>query len=91
MTPLGDIREHLLMVRRMARATGVDLNAAMHEGVLKQDDWSQMVTNCRGCQRAEACARWLSGHELGDTGRDRAPEYCENRASFDQMALAPAN
>ena len=38
MAPLGDVSDHLHLVRRMARATGTDLTAAMHDGDLSAED-----------------------------------------------------
>ncbi len=90
MTPLGDITHHLWLVRRMARATGADLVAAVHEGQLAADDWSQMITNCRGCACAEQCGAKLADLERSDDGRAQAPLYCENRVTFDRLAKQPA-
>ena len=86
---LGDIRDHVTLVNRMARATGTDLGEAMMDGQLDQQDWSQMVTNCRGCACADTCAGWLRAAELEEHTR-AAPDYCENRASFDLLAHRPA-
>ena len=89
MTPLGDIRQHLTLVRRMARATGVDLDDAMQDGQLSNKDWADMVTNCRGCSNVAACQARLQALELAGS-HDHAPEYCENSASFTLMSQQPA-
>ncbi|MGI3168656.1 DUF6455 family protein [Pseudooceanicola sp. C21-150M6] len=90
MKVLGDIADHLKLVHRMARATGVDLGEAMMDGQLDQQDWSQMVTNCRGCSCPGACTGWLQQAELQGEDHATAPDYCENRASFDLLARRPA-
>jgi hypothetical protein len=73
----------------MARATGTDLATAMQDGELSTDDWAQMVTNCRGCSCVQACRDKLATLERTGTLTD-APDYCENRASFDRLARQPA-
>jgi hypothetical protein len=77
--PLGDAGTHHWRVRRMARATGVDLAGAFHEGALKQAEWAAMITRCRGCRWTEGCGRWLDRPE--DALRD-APDGCENRGAL---------
>lgn len=89
MPTLGDVSDHLQLVRRMARATGADLAEAMHEGELTNADWAQIVTNCRGCTCVDQCRAQLSALEVSGTQTD-APEYCENRATFDRLARQPA-
>jgi len=89
MAPLGDIHKHLHLVRRMGQATGVDLVAAHHDGVIDRSDWSEMVTNCRGCACAEACDRWLDQQALKG-GTARPPEYCENSATFHRLGRVAA-
>ena len=88
-TPLGDVSEHLTLVRRMARATGVDLAAAMHDGDIDNQDWTQMVTNCRGCTCVDGCRATLEALEISDE-TSPAPDYCENRVTFDFLARQPA-
>ncbi|WP_375175467.1 DUF6455 family protein [Pseudooceanicola sp.] len=86
---LGDVTDHLQLVRRMARASGSDLAEAMLEGQLTSADWSQMVTNCRACISVESCRARLAQLEM-TSDRANAPNYCENRASFDRLARHPA-
>jgi hypothetical protein len=73
----------------MARATGTDLGAAAHEGQISPQDWAQMVTNCRGCACAEKCATQLANDEAHSATHPatplQAPQFCENRASFDHL------
>ena len=47
--PLGEIRHHFMLSQSMAKVTGADLAHAVHEGRLSQEDWSDAVTRCRGC------------------------------------------
>jgi hypothetical protein len=89
MARMGDIHTHLQLVRRMGRATGVDLVAAEHDGEITQSDWAEIVTNCRGCACARACDRWLTQQAL-DGGIARPPEYCENSATFHRLARVAA-
>ena len=44
---LGDRIKHYWLAQRMAKRTGVDLNAAATSGDLSQDDWSNVVTRCQ--------------------------------------------
>ncbi|MFZ7091799.1 DUF6455 family protein [Primorskyibacter sp. 2E233] len=77
--PLGPERRHYWMAQRMAKATGVDLVEAMEEHALTQEDWSRIVTRCRGCEWVQGCKHWLA--QGGDTIRD-LPEGCANRARY---------
>lgn len=73
--PLGDPRRHFWLAQSMAKATGVDLTAAMQEGRIAQEDWADLITRCRGCAWAEDCADWLD--TLQD-GAAEAPAACVN-------------
>lgn len=77
MKPLGEPRRHFWLVQKMAQKQGVDLTGAMARGDLDQADWAGMVTRCRGCTGAEACAQMP---EQGGSGE--LPEYCRNRERF---------
>lgn len=88
-SPLGPISDHLSLVRRMARATGVDLAAALQDGAITSAEWAQMVTNCRGCANAVGCRVRLAALEIADQ-QDAAPDYCENRAGFDALTRPSA-
>lgn len=76
---MGDENAHYWLVQRMAKATGVDLVAAMDGGRLDHVDWADIVTTCRTCQWADGCARWLS--QPTDEERD-CPRTCLNRTRF---------
>lgn len=74
--PLGHETDHYWLVKRMAKATGVDLVRAVEEGVLSHADWAGIVTRCRGCTWAGGCGHWLDA-PVEDT---RAiPGSCLNR------------
>lgn len=87
---MGDQTRHYWLVQRMAKATGVDLVAAMRDGALTQDDWAGIITCCRGCAWTEGCTEWLD-KPIDDT---RAfPQACINRkrlaglqAKLDELA-----
>ena len=89
MAPLGNISDHLHLVRRMSRVTGADLSEAMHEGLIDHAGWAAAITNCRGCACVGSCRDWLATQEL-EQHRAPAPDYCENRATFDRLARQPA-
>ncbi len=61
--PLGDARQHLMRVRRMAKALGADPAAAREAGILGHDEWAGIVTRCRSCPAPGDCDRWLDRHE----------------------------
>jgi hypothetical protein len=77
--PLGDAREHLELIRGMARANGIDLATAQEAGRLGQEEWAGAVARCRECTWS-GCRRWL---EACDWGEAEAPPACRN---VDMMA-----
>ncbi len=79
MKPLGDVRRHFFLVKRMARVTGADIDSARLNGWLDDEEWAATVTRCRGCACAEACECWLSEGEKAGAGRRSVPTACENR------------
>ena len=80
--PLGDPVRHYWLAQSMAKATGVDLVAAMEQGLLGQDGWAEAVERCRGCGWTEGCDVWLSAQVPG--GAD-VPEACENADLFARL------
>lgn len=72
---LGDKIEHMWLVQRMAKTVGVDLAAAMETGTLSSDDWSKLVSRCRGCAWADGCNEWLDEQF---TVVESAPGECIN-------------
>lgn len=81
--PLGDSRTHFWLTTGMARAVGVDMSAAMHEGLVSQSDYADMVTLCRKCNFASDCGAWLDKQWGGPVA---APEQCENRNVWNWLA-----
>ncbi len=74
---LGPENEHYWLVKRMAKATGIDLVKAAEANIMTQEDWAGIVTHCRGCDWAEGCGRWLDQ----TTEVQRAlPTPCINRS-----------
>lgn len=67
---MGDLRLHLMRVRRMAQLVGADPAAAREAGTLDHAQWADMVARCRGCPAPKTCARWL---ERSDTSRKAMP------------------
>ena len=78
MQTLGDVRAHFWRVIKMAKANDVDLSTALDEGQIDIDQYSDMITGCRGCTQAGACDKALRGSPR----LDAAPEYCVNRDVF---------
>jgi hypothetical protein len=81
--PLGEIRHHFMLSQSMAKVTGADLAHAVHEGRLSQEDWSDAVTRCRGCDWARSCEDWLAAQ--GEAGA-AVPANCANAALFRRLA-----
>ncbi|WGW05118.1 DUF6455 family protein [Tropicibacter oceani] len=87
--PLGPERRHYWLAKRMAKATGVDLESAMDQGELTQQDWASMVTTCRGCAWTQGCRHWLNQpHSLGNDAPRSLPEGCANRAPLANLRNA---
>lgn len=77
MTLQTEIGTHLYLTRGMARRFGVDLAAAMHEGLLSRRDFSHLINRCRQCEAGAATC-----HATLATALDRPaepPAFCENR------------
>lgn len=85
MKPLGDRNAHFWMVQRMAQVTDTDLVAAMQQAELSQEDWAEMVEQCRGCDWETGCCKYLESHERADQHEAVAPEPCQNRKRFLQL------
>lgn len=84
--PLGDEIHHYWLAVSMAKAAGVDAQAALEEGRLSQEAWAGLVTRCRGCdwERDGACQRWMTLALAEEPGVD-VPEPCENRDIFKDL------
>lgn len=82
MRPLGDPVRHYWLAKSMAKATGVDLVAAMDEGRLSQRDWADTVERCRGCGWTDGCDQWLDGQVCG---RAEVPKACMNAELFERL------
>ncbi|MDF1802979.1 DUF6455 family protein [Thalassovita sp.] len=74
MKPLGDRKRHYWLAKRMAKATGADIVGAHELGELRQEEWAEMIRNCRSCDWAEGCARWLQRNAAAET----VPSECAN-------------
>ncbi|WP_010138553.1 DUF6455 family protein [Oceanicola sp. S124] len=82
MTPKGDQVTHYWLVQRMAKSLGCDPAGAMALGRLDAEGWATMVERCRGCDKTDACCRWLRSGELEELPRDRAMPGCRNAMIF---------
>ncbi len=78
MRPLGPQRDHYWLALSMAKAAGVDLQAAIDEGRFSQEKWAETVQRCRGCEWGGDCPHWLrENHEV-----EAAPQNCVNAKLF---------
>lgn len=84
MKPLGSLKQHYWLAKRMAQAGDVDLVEARARGDLDQAAWARMVQTCRGCEDPEKCRRWLDSH--ADAGE--VPDLCANHDRFVRLADA---
>lgn len=71
----GNIDLFFWIARGMARRMGVNITEAMHEGLLSQADFAQMINCCRACSGSEGCMSYLSEHS---EERGSAPDWCGN-------------
>jgi hypothetical protein len=75
------IERHVGLVRRMAAATGADVDGAMARGTLGLEEWSEAVRRCTGCARPGACGAWLDAHPVAP----ETPDYCRNGDFLDRL------
>ncbi|GIT89846.1 hypothetical protein JANAI62_06700 [Jannaschia pagri] len=85
--PMGDAREHLMLMRTMAAQTGADTVLAFDEGTLDAQSWAEAVTRCRNCAWAEGCKAWLA---QAYEGRRDVPKTCENADLMQDLRLPGA-
>ena len=79
MKPMGDAHFHYWLTLGMARAVGVSLTDALHDGRITRAQYADIVTRCRGCRWDGGCAAWLARQaDLADT----VPETCANHETF---------
>lgn len=89
MKPLGQLKRHFWLAKRMAKTSGVDLAEARAEGDLSHKDWASMVQGCRACSDPERCARWLDNPERLE-GAETPLAFCENKTRFQDLKTAKA-
>ncbi|AOZ68585.1 hypothetical protein LPB142_04015 [Rhodobacter xanthinilyticus] len=77
----GNVDLHFWITRGMARRLGVNLSEAMHEGLLSQADFAQMVNRCRNCDKSQGCLAYLA-----EEGRGAAPDWCSNAAVLRELS-----
>lgn len=65
----------------MARACGVDLSAAIREGILTEADYALAVERCRRCPEPDLCRSWLKDAKPGSA----PPEFCINRNLWQEL------
>ncbi|NVK16029.1 MAG: hypothetical protein HWE35_17805 [Rhodobacteraceae bacterium] len=83
---LGNIFRHLWLLRAVAEAAGVDLDAAVKAGRLSGLDYARMVTSCRSAGCSKSCALWLSARR--DDTAPAVPEFCPSAGVFKRLMPA---
>jgi len=78
----GNIDLHFWITRGVARRLGVNLSEAMHDGLISQADFAEMITRCRGCDKAEGCLVAIS--ERGGVS-GAVPDWCRNAAILSEL------
>ena len=81
MKPLGPERDHYWLALSMAKAAGVDLQAAIDSGRFSQEKWAATVQRCRGCDWGGDCPHWLREHPT----TEQAPKACVNAKLFSTL------
>ena len=84
MRPLGPQRDHYWLALSMAKAAGVDLQAAIMSGHFDQKKWAKAVHQCRGCAWGHDCSDWLKANRAVGA----APESCVNAKVFAALKAA---
>ncbi len=79
----GNIDLHFWITRGMARRLGVNLSEAMHDGLISQADFADMITRCRGCDKADGCLAALSERAGAPTS---LPDWCHNAALLSELS-----
>ncbi|RYH08110.1 DUF6455 family protein [Tropicimonas sp. IMCC6043] len=84
MKPLGPERDHYWLALSMAKAAGVDLQAAIDAGRFSQEKWARTVQRCRSCEWGADCPTWLNENPEIET----APDTCANAQLFAALKAA---
>lgn len=79
---LGSTERHFWLTRSVARTMGLSMSAAMKEGRLSAQGYSEMIMKCRRCEFVDQCEQWLA--RCGD-GAQSAPEPCVNAAMYEAL------
>lgn len=84
MRPLGPQCDHYWLALSMAKAAGIDLQAAIDAGRFSHEQWAHTVQRCRSCEWGGDCAHWLQQH----ANTERVPDTCENSRVFTALRQA---
>ena len=79
MQPIGDMNFHYWLTLGMAKAVGVNLTNALHEGRISRAQYADIVTRCCGCTWGGGCVDWLA--KQTDIA-DEVPLSCANHDTF---------
>ncbi|MCC6306043.1 MAG: hypothetical protein IT545_12715 [Rhodobacteraceae bacterium] len=75
--------QHSVLMARMAEAAGVNLGAALADGVLSVPALMTMLARCLGCRAVEDCGEWL---DYNPVGAPALPPFCRNRERMADLA-----
>lgn len=73
MEEAGRLSRHFWLTQGMARAVGVNLNAALQEGRISRADYAQAIAECCHCAHHQRCLDWLA---VNGAGAERQPAFC---------------
>jgi hypothetical protein len=76
------LKRHEVLMGRMARTLGADLDEAELRGDLRPEERFDMLLSCTGCADAGGCAQWLDTRDSAKA----APGYCRNSARLEDLA-----
>ena len=65
----------------MMDALGIDLETWVMRDAVGPDIDDEVASRCAACHQIEDCESWIAGTDAAIN----APDYCRNRALFDQL------
>ncbi len=74
--------QNFWLTRSVARVMGVNLGHAIRNGILKPEEYQEMVTRCHTANCHETCQQWLAGW-AGTVSE--APAHCVHRDLLNRL------
>ncbi len=75
---IGSEQDHTMLLQTMGKVVEVNFAAVFDTEALDLEEWTGMVTSCRGCEWVSGCRKWLRAAKRGD----ECPMQCRNRAAL---------